>query len=189
MIKLISHRVRLETAATILACLGVLLANGNGRAGEEPKPASFSKPIIDIGVVVRDIEKSSEFYAEAIGFQRAGGFSVSAELGKDIGLIDGHPVDVQVYALAEGEMATRLKLLSFPMAPGKLPDQSSIRSTIGLSYLTLYVADINDAIGRLKKANVKLLGKTPVSLGGNTRIVVVKDPDGNFIELIGPVKD
>ena len=54
--------------------------------------------------------------------------------------------------------------------------------------VTIMVKDMDDALARLKKANVKLLGKTPASLGGNTRITVFHDPDGNFVELIGPVK-
>ena len=41
---------------------------------------------------------------------------------------------------------------------------------------------------RLKKAGVKLLGKTPASLGGKNKLTVFRDPDGNFIELIGPSK-
>ena len=38
----------------------------------------------------------------------------------------------------------------------------------------------------LKKAGIKTLGETPVSLGTNSRLIAVKDPDGNFVELIGP---
>lgn len=41
----------------------------------------------------------------------------------------------------------------------------------------------------IKKADAKPLAETPVSLGGKTQLVVVRDPDGNFIELIGPTKE
>jgi len=33
-----------------------------------------------------------------------------------------------------------------------------------------------------------LLGSTPTSLNGNSQFVFVQDPDGNFIELIGPME-
>ena len=66
--------------------------------------------------------------------------------------------------------------------------QKYIHSTLGVSYLTLFVTDMDAAVARLKKANVRLLGKTPAALGGKTKITVVHDPDGNFIELIGPSK-
>jgi len=55
--------------------------------------------------------------------------------------------------------------------------------------LTLYVKDLDRALDRLKRANVPLLGEPPVDLGGGTHIAVVKDPDGHFIELIGPRPD
>jgi len=55
--------------------------------------------------------------------------------------------------------------------------------------LTLYVKDLDRALDRLKRAKVPLLGETPLDLGGGTHIVVVKDPDGHFIELIGPSPD
>ena len=35
---------------------------------------------------------------------------------------------------------------------------------------------------------VKLLGETPISLGGDSNFVLVQDPDGTFVELIGPME-
>jgi hypothetical protein len=35
---------------------------------------------------------------------------------------------------------------------------------------------------------VKLLGDTPIPLGGTTMFAVVQDPDGTFVELIGPME-
>ena len=146
----------------------------------------FTKPVIDIGVVVQNAERTARFLTNAIGFKEARGFPVTAELGRKIGLIEGHPVDVRVFVLDEGDQATRIKILSFPKAPGKQPDQTSIHATLGIRYLTLYVKDVNRALARLKGAGVTLLGDTPVDLGGGTWLVAVKDPDGNFLELIGP---
>ena len=70
-----------------------------------------------------------------------------------------------------------------------MPNQKFIHSSIGISYLTLLEEDMTAALARLKKAKVKLLGETPASLGGNSRITVFRDPDGNFVELIGPVNE
>jgi lactoylglutathione lyase len=151
--------------------------------------SSFSKPTIDIGIVARDVDKSAKFYTEALGLKEIEGFSAPAELGKKIGLVDNHPLKVRVFVTDEIEGATRIKLMSFPEAMGTLPDRSYIHSTLGINYLTLFVDDMDQALARLKKAEAKLLGETPVSLGGKTQLVVVRDPDGNFIELIGPTKD
>lgn len=157
-----------------------------------PQPASaaaqpeFSKPVIDLGIVVSDLAKSVAFYTNAIGFKEVPGFKVSAERATEIGLTDNLPADIRVFVLGEGNLATRVKLMSFPNAAGKKPDRKYIHSTIGMSYLTLYVSDVNAALKRLEKEKVRLLGKTPTDLGGGTWIIVFQDPDGNFIELVGP---
>jgi len=168
----------------LLAC-SFLVLHPAETAGQETKAGEFSKPVIDIGIVARDAAASAKFYTNALGFTEVQGFSVSGELGRKIGLIDGHPVNVRVFVLGQGDLATRIKLLSFPDAPGKPADQSFIHSTLGIRYLTIYVASVEKALERLRKAGVKPIGETPVDLGGGTKIIVVRDPDGNFIELIG----
>jgi lactoylglutathione lyase len=170
---------QLTLACLTVACAGTALA-------QESNKKEFSKPVIDIGMVARDVEKSARFYTDAIGFTEVQGFSVTADLGRKIGLIDSHPVTVRMFVLAQGDLATRVKLMSFPDAPGKPADQSFIHSTYGIRYLTLYVASADRALDRLKRAGVKTLGETPLSIGKDTRLIVVRDPDGNFIELIGP---
>ena len=150
--------------------------------------AEFSKGVIDIGIVVSDAERTAQFLTNAIGFTEVKGFSVTPELGRKIGLVDGHPVEVRVFKLTEGEQATSIKVLSFPKAGGKKADQTFIHSTLGMRYLTLYVKDMSRSLERLKAAKVQTLGETPLDLGGGTYITVVRDPDDNFIELIGPMK-
>jgi len=167
-----------------LACLTLACALASSRAQSTDK--EFSKPIVDIGIVARDVEKSAKFYTEAIGFTEVQGFSASAELTRKIGLTDNQAVNVRVFVLGQGDLATRIKLMSFPAAPGKAADQSFIHSTYGIRYLTLYVSSADRALERLKKAGAKTLGETPVSLGKDSRLITVRDPDGNFIELIGP---
>lgn len=150
--------------------------------------SEFSKLSIDIGVVVSDIEKSVKFYTDVIGFKERTGFSVPGARGKAIGIIDNLDVDIRVFTLGDGPQATQIKLMSFPKKPGAKPAQNYIHSTIGLSYLTIFVKDMNVSLERLKKAKIKLLGESPVDLGGGTLLTAVQDPDGNFIELVGPAK-
>jgi lactoylglutathione lyase len=151
-------------------------------------PGEFSKGVIDLGLVVRDAGRTAQFLTNAIGFTEVKGFAVTPEMGRKIGLVDGHAVDVRVFTLTEGDLATRIKVLSFPNAKAKPADQKFIHSTLGLRYLTLYVKDMNRALERLKTAKAALLGETPLDLGGGNFIAVCKDPDGNFFELIGPMK-
>ena len=184
MITRISFLGKLAAASVVLTLIGMAPAT---RAADSTN--GFSKPTIDIGIVARDVEKSAKFYSETIGLKEIKGFSAAPEFGKKIGLVDNHPINVRVFVTEEIEGATRIKLMSFPAAGGKLADRSYIHSTLGFSYLTLYVKDMDESLARLKKADVKPLGETPVSLGGKNKLLVVRDPDGNFIELIGPTKD
>ena len=176
---------RMPTLAVALT-LFYALAGTVTRAADAP--AGFSKPVIDIGIVVSDVAKSAAFYTNAIGFKEVPGFKVTAERAAEVGLTDHQPADIRVFVLGEGNLATRVKLMSFPDAPGKKPDQKFIHSTVGMRYLTLYVTDLTASLKRLEQAAVKLLGRTPTDLGGGTWIAVFQDPDGNFIELVGPRK-
>lgn len=150
--------------------------------------SEFAKPVIDIGMVVKDAGRTAQFLTNAIGFKEVRGFEVAGELGRKIGLLDGQSTSARVFLLQEGNTATRIKVLCFPQAPGKTADQSFIHTTLGFRYLTLYVKDMSRAVERLQAAKVPLLGETPVDLGGGNMLVACKDPDGNFIELIGPKK-
>jgi hypothetical protein len=58
----------------------------------EGPAAAISKPIIDVGLVVSDLDKSAAFYTNVIGLHEVPGFAVPAELGRKIGLTDSRPV-------------------------------------------------------------------------------------------------
>jgi lactoylglutathione lyase len=150
--------------------------------------AEFTRQTIDIGVVVSDIEKSLKFYVDGIGFQKAGGFEV-AQVGKDAGLTDGAPLSINVLTLGKDKTATKLKLMQVKGRDAKKSDQSTIHATVGFSYITVWVADQTAALARLKKLGLAPLAKGPVPLPGSPLyLTVVKDPDGNFVELVGPKK-
>jgi predicted enzyme related to lactoylglutathione lyase len=69
----------------------------------------------------------------------------------------------------------------------KMSDQTYITSSLGFSYLTIHVNSTKAALERLKKAGVKVLAKGPALIPGTkVALTVVKDPDGNFVELVGP---
>jgi catechol 2,3-dioxygenase-like lactoylglutathione lyase family enzyme len=169
----------------LAAWVGLALS-GSGLGQETNGTKEFSNPVVDIGIVARDVEASARFYTNALGCTEVPGFSVTADLGKKIGLIDSHPVKVRMFVLGEGMLRTHIKLMSFPDALGKQADQSFVHSTYGIRYLTFYVTSADRALDRLKKGGIKTLGETPLDMGNHSRLIAVKDPDGNFIELIGP---
>jgi len=69
--------------------------------------------------VAKDSDRPAMFLTNVIGCKEVKGFEVSGDLGKKRGLIDGHATQAWVFVLEEVEQATRIKLFSFPKAPGR----------------------------------------------------------------------
>ena len=159
-----------------------------GYAATGVPKSDFSRTTIDLGIVVSDVEKAAQFYKDALGFTEVSGFDVSAQMAGDSGLTDYKPFHVRVFVLGKEPTATKIKLMQFPDAPGKKVDNRFISSSLGFSYLTIFVSDTTAAVERAKKAGVVPV-KQPYRLGGNMYLTLVKDPDGNIVELVGPKKD
>ena len=146
----------------------------------------FSSPVLDLGMVVQDLDASAAFYGKVLGCKEVEGFSVASPFATSIGLVDHMDVTARVFLLGEGDKQSRIKMMSFPKAKAAKSDQRFIHSTLGFSYLTLHVMNLDVSMKRLKAAKIPFEGETPVALGGNNALLVVRDPDGNFVELIGP---
>lgn len=147
----------------------------------------FSKPTIDVGIVVSDLETSTRFYTEAIGFTNSRDFSVGGEFAKEAGLTDTHDLNIKVFTLGSGPAATEIKLMQLPGVSSKQVDHEYIHSSLGFSYLTLHIRSTDVAMARLKKAGVAPIAQGPVAIPGtDAYLTIVRDPDGNLIELVGP---
>ncbi len=171
----------------IVLCLAASIfltgASGTNRAKSE-----FARTTIDLGIVVSDVEKAARFYKNALGFTEVPGFDVSKEMAGDSGLADYHAFHVRVLVLGDEPSATKIKIMEFTKAPGKKVDNQFIHSSLGFSYLTIFVSDTTAAVERAKRAGVFPV-KEPYKIGsGNFYLTLVKDPDGNIIELVGPKK-
>ena len=157
-----------------------------------PKSGEFASTTIDVGMVVGDVDRAAKFYTQAIGFKEVPGFDVPGDFAKDVGLTNGSPFKVRVFVLGDGETATKLKLIQFPGQSPKKNDNQYVESQLGVRYLTIFVADTNAALKRLEKAGVKPVAKGTTSLPKNLPqgvfLTLVRDPDGNLVELVGPKK-
>ena len=156
---------------------------------EGEKKSAFGSLTIDLGVVVSDLDKAVKFYTEAIGFEEGPGFGVPAAFAKDSGLTDSKKLDIRVLTLGKGAGATKLKLMQVE-GESKKSDNTHINSQLGFSYITIVVKSTDEALARLAKAGVKPIAKGPVTLPENLNpalsLTIVRDPDGNFVELVGP---
>jgi len=176
----------MRTASAIVALLVAVVFLSAGRAPTHP---GFRRTTIDIGMHVRDIEQSADFYTNVIGFTEVEGFTVDAEFATTAGLTDRQPLAVRVFVLGEGDSATRLKLMEIPNAEIGVSDNAYVHSQLGFRYLTILIDDTNEALTRLRAAGRAPVANGPVLIGDDPAgdyLSVVRDPDGNLIELIGP---
>jgi len=138
------------------ACLCTIIA---ATLKKDVKPEEFEHGIIQFGVVVEDF-------------------------GRRSGLSGGEPFKVAILQLIDGPENTQWKVLSFNKKPThKKPKY--IQDDNGVQYVTIYVKNMDPFLERIKANNVKLLGETPTECCEGKRFVLIQDPDGNFIELIG----
>lgn len=179
---------RIKTCAGLFLCLlGIsVLAVPHLKAAD----SAFASTTIDIGCVVSDVDKAVEFYTKAIGFKEVPGFSVPGDFASRVGLTNGKKLDIKVLVLGEGEGATRLKLMHVEGERSKQSDNSFIHSQQGFSYLTIKIKDTTEALKRLDKAGIKPIARgsqeLPASLAKGVYLTIVRDPDGNLVELVGP---
>ena len=145
----------------------------------------FAKSGISVGVVVENLQKSLDFYQNVIGMVKTGEFSVEGSTAKQLGLSAGDRFDVTILKLENSEQAAEWKLMSFGKKATH-PKQTYVPDDTGMQYVTIYVKSMKPVLERIKKYNVKTLGITPTKLDEARDFVLVQDPDGNFIELIGP---
>lgn len=149
--------------------------------------SNFSSKLIGVGVVVSDLERSLDFYTNGIGMVKAYSFTINEEFSKRSGLADGVPTSVTVLKLEDSPEANEWKLMSFGKKATH-PKQNFIQDDTGMQYITINVKALKPVIERLKQRNVPFLGSTPTPLNQNAHFVLVQDPDGIFIELIGPME-
>ena len=177
------YRMVLLVGAWVAA--GVLMLSAAERKEQQEK-AEFSQTTIDLGLVVRDVETAATFYTQALGFTKVGEFDVSDQMAGATGLTDNKPFKVQVLALGTEPAATKLKIMQIPGSGSKPVDNQYIGSSLGFRYITVFVSDLTKTMERLQRNHVAPV-KEPYRLGNaNSYLILVKDPDGNTIELIGP---
>ncbi len=149
--------------------------------------SEFPMGSIQIGVICSDLQNSIDFYTEVIGMTKTGGFSVDEAFAEKSGLTGGVPFDVTVLKLKDMPEAAEWKLMSFGKEAAH-PPQKYILDDIGIQYVTIFVKSMKPFLERINEHNVELLEETPTFLEDGRQFVLVQDPDGNFVELIGPAE-
>lgn len=140
--------------------------------------------IAAVGLVVSDIKESERFYTDLLGMISVGEFELDNVWAQEAGASNGQPFAVKMFKLVDGDFATVLKLAYFDSVE-QMSYKSGINSSAGVNYLTFYYSrqGFQQVLERLKADGRERLGWVKRDA---YQLVFFKDPDGVFIELIGP---
>ena len=148
--------------------------------GQDQSPAALG--VAAIGLVVSDIDRSEKFYTEILGMVPAGSFSLDETWSNEAGAANGKPFSVKMFKMVDGPSATILKLAYFEDMDDR-PSQDGVNSYAGVNYLTFHYSDLSEVAKRAENAGYKRTGW--VKRDGY-QLFFIRDPDGVFIELVGP---
>lgn len=123
-----------------------------------------AKDSVDVGIFVRDIQKSLAFYHGLLGLAKI------EELPTPFGTL---------HRLRYG--TSDIKLIDPKTVPPAGP--IGLEKQLGIRYLTFVIRDLSGLCATLKEKGVEFtIPETQIRPG--TRIAMVKDPDGNIVEFV-----
>jgi lactoylglutathione lyase len=122
---------------------------------------------IAIGLTVSDVEQSRAFYRTIL--------ALPEEKPEKLALLNGE----SKYTFLAGK--TQIKF--WKGTSDNLPKHTgNISDALGFRYFTFMVKDVDTAAALLKSRGAKVVVE-PVDFGKIARIMMIEDPDGNWIEL------
>jgi catechol 2,3-dioxygenase-like lactoylglutathione lyase family enzyme len=134
-----------------------------------------------IGICVSDLERSVQFYRDALGFRELSRLAVEGAASERLLDVDGGKLQA-VYLERDG---TRIELLYYPVAGHREGDAPCPMNRTGFTHLSLRVENIDSAIDTVARAGGGTLADTRVdNEAWHTAAVFVTDPDGLRIELL-----
>ena len=163
-----------------LAAIGWIMSVSTSLCAQE-----YAQTKIDIGVVVSDLDVAMDFYQNVLGMKKTGLYDLDADFGKRSGLTGGVPVKIEVLKIEDSPSATEFKLMSFTNTSAHAK-QNKIQDDAGMQYITVFVKSLAPWVEKLESKKVPFLGDTPIPIDDSVSFLLIQDPDGNFIEIIGP---
>jgi lactoylglutathione lyase len=129
------------------------------------------------GHCVRDLDVARRFYEELLGFEKVFELEMEGEPSASLLRFSSDLKFQAVYLRREGFV---LELLHYDT-----PEATAVRERAmnepGLTHLSFTVTDIDDTVSRLSEYGARVLPET--RLDG---AVMIQDPDGQLLELLGP---
>jgi len=137
-----------------------------------------------IGIVVRDMERSMRFWRDVMGLRVV---SELQEEGDYIDTLQGL-TDVRLrtvkLAAPDGSAVELLKDENHPTDPSP----SNRLCDHGIRHIAFTVSDIEAAWRRLREAGCEVLSRPVTDPRGTSRLFFARDPEGNLMELVQPLR-
>ena len=192
----------LKHVALIATCLLSCMAWPGVQAAESVRQFTVTDTgtrFWHVCLVVRDMEKMHDFYTRVLGLSQTTDLDLAdpasvhmqAHMAALPGLdrltgIQGTHVTVRHYSVPG--LDNFLELLHFPEHPADQVDRA-LNKPLGWNHLGLEVADLDGAVARIKAEPAAALIGGPEVLWGQHRYVILKDPEGNVVELYQRAKE
>jgi catechol 2,3-dioxygenase-like lactoylglutathione lyase family enzyme len=157
---------------------------------------AFESNVFKIGIVTSDLQATLDFYINIIGMTKVREFDIDSLTSYNFGLTKGIPFHVVSLKTANVPQATELKIVSFGKGIGNKKPQY-LQPSSGIQFITISVKSMTQFVNRLKDKGIKFLGQTPTPItlknetpkpvvsGDSRQLVLIQDPNGIFIEIIG----
>ena len=140
----------------------------------------MSTALSHVGVCVSDVERSTRFYCEALGFEAAEAFDVGDEFGR---LMELDSVQLHSQFLRRDGQAIELLAFSAP-EPGGSKERRPM-TQFGLTHLCFRVDDVEAVAAAVVEHGGTVHENTRTTLAdGVLDFVYCSDPDGVRLELM-----
>ena len=128
----------------------------------------------NVAISVADLDRVAAWYQEVLGFKQVG----SGEF----------PTAVARFVFLEGK-GMRIELISTGKAAlTRLPDPPAHLETTGFKAIVLRTDDLSLATRELENKGVTLVWRE-LQLTNDIAATLIRDPEGNFINVFGPVSN
>lgn len=133
-----------------------------------------------VGIVVKDLAKSTDFWVNVIGFKiHVDAKEVSPYIDELLGFENPELRTVKFI----DKNGFIIELLEFANYPGKDNWEGNLAST-GLTHIALTVDNLDLLATKLKQSNFSFVSNTMHSPNGLVKVVFVRGPEGLMLELV-----
>ena len=141
-----------------------------------------------VGIVVRDINKSSRFYADVLGLKV---YMHNVEEGEFIEALTGLPgvkLEYIKFIIPKGGLIELLQYHRPAHEDAQSAPSPSASNAIGCSHIALTVADLQATYKKVQDFGCTAKSAPLTTSNGKAKILYCHDPDGVILELIEDVK-